>query len=314
MLLSASRRTDIPAYYGEWFVNRLKAGYALVRNPMNAAQLFSIPLSPDIVDCIVFWTKDSCNFMPFLPLLDEMGYRYYFQFTLTPYGKDIEPGLREKTAIEETFIALSEKIGRERVLWRYDPIIINDSLPVDAHKAHFRRLCQKLSPYTQKVTVSFLDLYPKLRSPLLREASPAEMAELAGFIGRTAAEYGLNAAACCEKADLTPYGIARASCIDKALVEKLCGCPLHTAPDKNQRPGCGCDQSVDIGSYNTCPGGCIYCYANPAAGPQGASPAVLRRFARHNPRSELLTGEVQPEETVKKRELRSDKILQQKML
>lgn len=124
MILSASRRTDIPCYYSEWFINRLKAGYVFTRNPMNHAQISRINLSPDIVDCIVFWTKDPANMLDRLHILDEIGYKYYFQFTLTPYGKEIECSLREKSQIIETFIKLSETIGKDKVLWRYDPIIL----------------------------------------------------------------------------------------------------------------------------------------------------------------------------------------------
>src|SRR5665647_2342080 len=116
MILSASRRTDIPAYYSEWFMNRLQSGYVLTRNPMNHAQISKITLSPDVVDCTVFWTKDPVNMLGKLPLLDKMGYKYYFQFTLTPYGKDIERSLRDKSLIIETFIHLSKIIGKDRVL------------------------------------------------------------------------------------------------------------------------------------------------------------------------------------------------------
>lgn len=128
MILSASRRTDIPCYYSEWFMNRIRAGYVLTRNPMNHAQLSLISLSPDAVDCIVFWTKDAKKMLPHLNELDRIGYKYYFQFTLTPYNKTIEKNLRDKMEIEDTFIELSKKIGKERVIWRYDPIILNETL------------------------------------------------------------------------------------------------------------------------------------------------------------------------------------------
>jgi hypothetical protein len=128
MILSASRRTDIPCYYSEWFMNRLKEGYVLTKNPMNPAQVSRLTLSPDTVDCIVFWTKDPLPLLDKLPILDDLGYHYYFQFTLTPYGKDIERGLRDKKGIISTFRQLSSYLGKDRVIWRYDPIIINDEL------------------------------------------------------------------------------------------------------------------------------------------------------------------------------------------
>lgn len=304
MILSASRRTDIPAFYADWFMRRVEAGFVLTRNPMNHAQLSRIPLSPETVDAIAFWTKDPQPMLDRLPALDAVGYRYYFQFTLTPYDRTLERGLRNKTEIESTFITLSKQLGRERVVWRYDPIILNDTLDVSWHREQFSRMCGVLAPYTDTVTISFVDLYAKCRSPLLREITPAEMAELAGFIGETARTHGLRATACCEKTDLTPYGIEKASCIDKARLEKLCGCPLALIPDKNQREGCGCVQSVDIGTYNTCVNGCVYCYANRSPS------AAARQHARHDPGEPLLLGGVLPGETVTERRFSSAKIRQ----
>jgi hypothetical protein len=208
MILSVSRRTDIPCYYSEWFINRIHAGYLLTRNPMNHAQLSRISLSPDIVDSIVFWTKDAANMLPYLDELDRLGYRYYFQFTLTPYGKDIEQNLRAKWDIEDTFIMLSKRIGRERIVWRYDPIILNDNLDIEYHKTEYYRMCEKLSRYTDMVTISYVDMYPKLKTTLIRPIVTNEIAELSEYIGFTAKEFGLRAVACCEKDDLMQYGIS----------------------------------------------------------------------------------------------------------
>lgn len=306
MILSASRRTDIPCYYSEWFVNRLKAGYVLTRNPMNYAQLSRIPLTPDIVDCIVFWTKDAENILPYLKTIDDLGYKYYFQFTLTPYNNIIEKNLRDKSDIEDTFIFLSRQIGKERVLWRYDPIIINDTLTVEYHKEHFLRLCDKLNMYTKSVTISFVDIYSKLKTSLIRKISDEETAQLSEFIGKTAKSYGLTAKSCCE-ANLTSYGINKSSCIDKNLIEKICGCPLELQKDKNQRDGCGCYESIDIGAYNTCFNVCIYCYAN------NSMQTALKRYNSHKPESELLIGTVADGENIKDRKVKSNKINQMKL-
>lgn len=284
MILSASRRTDIPCHFSAWFMNRIRAGYALVRNPINAAQLFRVPLSPDVVDCIVFWTKDPTPFLTSLDELEARGYRFYFQFTLTPYGRAIEPGVRRKSELEQTFAVLSKKVGRGRVVWRYDPIILNDEMDIAYHKAQFVRLCERLSPYTDTVTMSFVDLYSKLKTPLIRAITQHEQVELARFIGDTAASFHLRAVACSETADLAPYGIERASCIDRRRIERICGAPLKVTPDKNQRKSCGCLESIDIGAYNTCVNGCIYCYAN------NGTARAEKRFAAHDPESELLCG------------------------
>lgn len=304
MILSASRRTDIPCFYAEWLMNRLRAGYALTRNPMNHAQLARVPLTPDIVDCIVFWTKDAANLLPRLGELDARGYRYYFQFTLTPYDRAVEPNLRAKAEIEETFRALSKRVGSRRVVWRYDPVILNDSLGVEWHKARFQRLCGRLAGYADTVTISFVDLYPKLKTGLIRAISTAERAELAGFFAETARQHGLRATACCEADDLRPYGIERASCIDRERIEAMLGCGLEAPPDRNQRPGCGCCRSVDIGAYNTCGNGCVYCYANHSAA------SVRRNRAAHRPDGELLLGEVLAGERITERPFVSDAVRQ----
>lgn len=303
MIVSASRRTDIPCCYAEWLMKRIREGYALTRNPMNRAQLSRVPLTPDVVDCIVFWTKDAANLLPHLDELDALGYRYYFQFTLTPYGNDLERNLRPKSEIEECFRALSNRIGRERVVWRYDPIILNDTLTAAYHKAEFQRLCGRLSAFTDTVVISFVDLYAKLKrqadrgGTVIRPASGGETAELAGYIGRTAAEYGLHAAACCEMGDLTQYGIVRSSCIDRKRIEKICGCALDIGTDNNQRKGCGCAQSVDIGAYNTCRNGCIYCYANDSRRARGLC----------RPESALLAGEIAVGEKIADKKVKSNR-------
>lgn len=302
MIISASRRTDIPCYYSEWFMKRIRAGYVLTRNPMNPSQVSRITLSPEVVDCIVFWTKDALNIFPHLKVLDELGYKYYLQFSLTPYGRDIEKNLRDKSEIIDTFKALSGQIGKRRIIWRYDPIILNDTLTVEYHMEHFSRMCGILSSYTDRVTVSFVDMYPKLKTDLKREITDGEIAVLSTFIGKTAREYGLYVSACCERTDLAKYGIGRASCIDKELIEDICGCPLKLTQDKNQREGCGCAESVDIGAYNTCANGCVYCYANNSIQSAG------RRLNAHSPDGEMIAGELDEGLAIKERVLKSNKI------
>lgn len=297
MILSASRRTDIPCYYSEWFINRLKEGYVLTRNPMNHSQVSKIELSPDIIDCIVFWTKDAKNIMPYLKILESMKYNYCFQFTITPYGRNIEKNLREKAEIEDTFIALSNAIGKDRVSWRYDPIILNEDLTINYHKDKFERLCDKLYKNTGSVTISFVDLYKKLKTNIVRTICEIEMAELGEFIGQTAKKYGLTAKACCEKMDLTAFGIEKASCIDCTVIEKICGYKLDIKTDKNQRENCGCAESIDVGTYNTCKNGCVYCYANHCEN------SVEANMKMHNSNSEMLNDALKAGEKVKDRRI-----------
>lgn len=305
MILSVSRRTDIPCFYSEWFFNRVQAGYVLTRNPLNPLQITRVPIRPDVVDCMVFWTKDPQNMMAKLPRLDKQGYAYYFQFTITPYGKEIEPNLRSKSEIIETFCQLSQLLGKSRVIWRYDPIIVDTRRTVDFHKEQFEQLCEKLSGYTERVIISFLDLYAKLKQKPLRQAMEWEKQEIAQQIAKTAQKYGLVVQMCCEDAKFLSYGIQRAHCIDRELIEKICGDKIAAAPDKGQRPGCGCCESVDIGRYHTCKNGCIYCYAN------HSEREIAKTVSRHSPKGEFLIEEKFPGETISKKQFvsyRSDQL------
>jgi len=292
MILSASRRTDIPAYYSDWLLNRLNAGFVLTRNPMNHAQISKIILNPDVIDCIVFWTKDPLNMLNKLVAIDRLGYKYYFQFTLTPYGKSIEKGLRDKEEIIKTFCELSDRIGRDKVVWRYDPIIINDMFDFKYHKEQFTRLCSKLGNSAKQCVISFVDIYPKLKTDVLRVISTDEMIELGKMISSVAKDFGITVTACCENSFLYEYGIEQASCIDRVQIESICGYSLNIKKDKNQRNSCGCFESIDIGAYNTCRNGCVYCYAN------YSSVSVDNNSKRHNPEGELLIGQVRDNDKI----------------
>ena len=183
MIISASRRTDIPTYYSTWFFNRLQEGYVLVRNPLNIHQVSKISLDPDVIDGIVFWTK---NPIPMLDKLDRLkDYVYYFQFTLTSYGKDVETGIPSKKAvIIPAFQRLSDAIGPDRVIWRYDPIFLSETYSADYHIRFFEELAKKLSPYTKKCTISFIDMYRKTQKNVaglsMREFPVQLQDELAG--------------------------------------------------------------------------------------------------------------------------------------
>lgn len=302
MIISASRRTDIPTYYSEWFMNRIREGYALARNPMNAHQVSRISLSPEVVDGIVFWTKNPALMLDKLPQLED--YMYYFQFTLNAYEQDVEAGVPLKHKyIVPTFQRLSEMIGPERVVWRYDPILLSDKYTFDYHVKYFELLAKKLAPYTQKCTISFLDMYVKTERNVAGLNIQPWTLELQDAMAKSLAEiahsYGLELETCAEGIELEKYGIKHAHCIDGELFAKLLGCPLKVGKDKNQRKECGCVDSVDIGAYNTCRNGCRYCYANFNA------KMVQNNQQRHNPLSPLLLGELQPDDKVTERKMTS---------
>ena len=300
MLLSASRRTDIPTYHGEWFMQRLREGYALTRNPMNHSQIHRLLLSPEVVDCIVFWTKNATPFLPHLDELDRMGYRYYFQHSLTPYGADMEPGLPPKDQLLEQVSALGRRLGKDRLVWRYDPILLTPRYTISFHKESFTRFCNVLAPCTDEVVISFIDLYTRLRKTQLRACTREEMIELAGFLSEIAASHGMTIRACGEAMDLTPYGVQPGSCIDPRRVERVIGCQLTLEKARGQRSSCGCCESVDIGAYNTCLNGCRYCYAN------YSDESIRRNMKMCDPQSPLLLGQLLKDEVVRDRKVKSN--------
>ena len=304
MIISASRRTDIPTYYSDWLFNRLKEEYVLVRNPMNIHQIGRINLSPNVVDGIVLWTK---NPVPMLNRLSELErYNYYFQFTLTAYDKDVEPNIPSKNnIIIPAFQQLSKLIGREKVIWRYDPIFFNDRYTMEYHCKYFKVLAAKLGEYTEKCTVSFLDLYRNTarntQSLNIQLESKDQQIELMQRFSEIAKAYGIYIDTCSEMIELDKYGITHACCIDRERFERIGNCNLTIRKDKNQRSECGCVSSIDIGTYNTCKNGCLYCYAN------YSYKTVKRNTQVHNPLSPLLFGEVGSEDVIKERKMESFK-------
>lgn len=310
MILSVSRRTDIPAFYADWFFHRLQAGYVLVRNPYRFHAVSRIALSPDVVDGIVFWTKNPA---PMLARLNELrDYSFYFQCTATAYGTDLEVHVPDKDrTVLPAMRRLAEMIGPERVIWRYDPVLLSQKYTVDFHRQRFSQMAKALAGSTKRCVISFLDLYPSMQKEAarlgLRAPDRQEAETLAAYFADIAAHNGIKAETCAENIDLAHLGIAHGCCIDKALLEKIGGFKLHTKKDLNQRPFCGCCASVDIGTYATCPGGCVYCYAN-----RGAA-AAKNAFAAHDAHAPLLLGQLLPDDIVTEKVMRSEKDTQMQL-
>lgn len=303
MIVSASRRTDIPAFYSEWFFNRLNEGYLYVINPMNRKQVSKIILSKDTVDCFVFWTKNPEVMIDKLDILAEKGFSYYFQFTLTPYETDVEPCFKDKNALVKTFRKLSGKIGKDKVIWRYDPILLSDKYTKQFHYEWFEKLCKSLSDYTNLCVISFLDLYNKTkrntRALNLCDISMNDMLQIGEQFSQIAKKYGLRLETCSEEVDLTQYNIDKGKCIDDKLISQIIGKPINVKKDDTQREVCGCVKSVDIGQYNTCKHHCAYCYAN------FSSRQVQENCKKHKVDSELLVGELVGDEKITVREMKS---------
>ena len=307
MILSVSRRTDIPNYYAEWFMNRVREGFLYVKNPMNEHQVSKILINPDVVDCIVFWTKNPKGIMKYLDELEQ--YMYYFQFTLTGYGRDIERNVPDKKKVMiPRFQELSEKIGKERVIWRYDPILFNEKYTEEYHLLAFEQIAESLCGYTSKCVISFVDMYQKNKTFLkengVLKKTDEELRTFAGKLKEIAARYRMTVASCSESLDLTSVGIEHNCCIDKETIERLLGCSIQGKKDKNQRIECGCMESVEVGRYNTCKNGCEYCYAT------YDETSVINNCKNYDPLSPVLCGSINEADKITERKVKSLKNMQ----
>lgn len=296
MIISASRRTDIPAFYGQWFVERLRAGFVYVRNPFYPRQVSMVTLDPGLVAGIVFWTKNPGPLLPLLHIIDDLGYMYFFQFTLTPYDKTLERNLPPKEGLIATFHELAEKLGPQRVVWRYDPIILNRELSLSRHVELFGQLAEELHGSCNRCVISFVDHYAKTKRNTnrmgLQPITEEDMQALGRELAAIASQFNLPLFTCSEQVDLRHWGISPGSCVDGMLIEELTGTKLRFKKDHNQRPACGCVESVDVGAYNTCRHGCLYCYAT------GDHGRAMANWAAHKPESPLLVGQIGPEDQI----------------
>ena len=294
MIVSISRRTDIPAFYTPWLLGRLEEGYALVRNPMNHHRVSRVSLRPDVVDAMVLWTKNPLPLIPHLRALDVLP--YYIQFTLTPYDSEIEPALPEKQELIEAFRFLAAHLGSDHLVWRYDPILFSSRYTSEVHVRVFSQMAQRLEGCTDTCVVSFLDAYrccaPALRQHGLVAPTPDQIFPLMQSFSEIARQHGLALRTCCEEVNLSVLNILPSRCIDPVRLERIVHKRLNLKPDRNQRASCGCAASVDIGAYDTCPGGCLYCYARHSLS------TLQRNQGLHDPTSPLLLGHLEPDDVV----------------
>ncbi len=270
MIISASRRTDIPAFYSKWFINRVRKGWCDVPNPFNRAQVSKVSLAPRDVDAFVFWTRNPRPLIPRLDELDGLGFRYLFLITLIGYPRGIDPRSPGPEVSIANFHDLASRIGPERVTWRYDPILLSDITGPEFHEENFRRIARALRGTTNRCVISFVNVYRKARKRL-EEAVPGGLAafdpglprtsELLRTISAAAREEGMRVFNCAGGHDLSPFGILPSRCIDGEFIGNLFSVPVKAVKDPSQRAECGCTVSRDIGMYDTCLYGCSYCYA-----------------------------------------------------
>lgn len=301
MIISASRRTDIPALYPEWFVNRLRAGEVLVPNPYNRKKVKQIFLSPETVDCIVFWTKDPAPLLPYLREITDMGYEYYFQVTITDYEEDVEPNTSCTADVMATFLLMSERLGKERMDWRFDPILLTRKYSVSYHLEQFEMMCRWLGGAASRCIISFIDTY---KNCPYQELGEKDIFALASGLGKIAMKYQLPLYTCAEEMNLERFGIGHSACIDKAKISSLIGYKLDLRRDTGQRKECRCVESVDIGTYHTCIHGCKYCYAT------GSPENARSKYQQHDPESPLLVGHLRGDEVITKQNAVSGKDMQ----
>jgi len=267
LIVSATRRADIPAHYAEWFMNRIRAGWCAVPSPFNSRQVSRVNLSPGEVAAFVFWTRDPRPLMPHLKELEALGHRFVFQFTLVEYPANLHPGMPPLTGRLEAFKRLAGCIGPERVLWRYDPIVLTDETDTGFHRLSFENICRNLAGHTRRVTVSLMEPYLKTRRRLAHAGAnllaPGDEALSALFtdMAALARKMDMEPVSCADGAGLDRLGFSPGACVDSALLERLFGLTALGGKDSGQRSACLCAKSRDIGMYDACPAGCAYCYA-----------------------------------------------------
>jgi len=298
VIISASRRTDIPAFYTPWLLRRLQQGHALVRNPVNTRLVYHVPMTGENTRCIVLWTKNPAPLLDRLGELEDFGIPFYFLFTLTGYGPELERNLPDKREILRTFLALARRLGPERVVWRYDPILFTSEYSPSAHLKRFGELCRELGGSTRRCMVSFLTMYNKCKRNLasfqLIELAAEEKAALAAEMNRLAAGQGIELSSCASE-EFVEAGVPAGKCVDDQLISRISGRELRGRKDRSQRSACRCVESVDIGAYDTCVHHCLYCYAN------SNYENALRRRGLHDPQSPLLYGSLAQEDQLLER-------------
>ncbi len=287
MIIDTGNRTDIPAFYSKWFMNRIREGFVMVRNPYDPDQVTRYRLDPEVVDVLQFCTK---NPGPMVEHLDELkDFRMFWYVTITPYGKSIEPNVPDKRLVIESFKRVSEHVGKHAMSWRYDPILISDTYSVDYHIDAFERMATELEGYTEQAVISFIDLFEKTKKnfPEAREVAREDRLAIGEAFAETGRRHGMTIRTCLEGTELAQFGIDVSGCMAQHVVEHAIGEKL-IVPKTRHILECDCIMGNDIGAYNSCAHFCKYCYAN------YDKKAVAENMKRHDPDSPFLIGGPMP--------------------
>jgi len=290
LIISASYKTDIPAFYGAWFLRRLDAGYCRIRNPYSGKSGM-VDLSPEAVDGIVFWTRNPKPFMKALEIVEKRHCPFYLQYTITGYPRMIEDAVPPWEQSVSLFRILSGRFGKDSVVWRYDPVLFSSVTDMEFHRRNFRRIASSLEGVASEVVISFTQFYKKTSRRLGKLAAAkgisfydipdGEKTAFAAELASTARTMGMELAICGQR-NLLAEGIKDACCIDPFRLSRIAGKPIIVPSGSTHRKDCGCYPARDIGEYDTCLHGCEYCYA------VSDRNRVLDNFRKHDPESEYL--------------------------
>ena len=299
MILNTGLRTDIPGFFSEWFYNRIEDGFVYVRNPYAKNQIYSYRLDPELIDCIIFCTKNPKPMFENLEKIDK--FNQYWHITITPYEKEIEPNVPPMNDVLESFKYLSKKLGKENVTLRYDPIFINEKYTLEKHIESFEYIINSLSGYTTEAIISFIDLYEKTKRnfPKAREVTKDERLKLGKEFAQIGKKNNITIKTCVEGTELDKFGIDSSGCMTKEVIERAINKNLNIPKQKARNGECYCLLNNDIGEYNTCDHGCLYCYAN------SNKRLVKRNLKLHDPKSPILIGEIKEDDIIKEMKQKS---------
>ena len=293
MIINTGARTDTVQYYTEWLLRRFREGYVYTRNPLFPNKVTRYDLTPEKVDCVEFCSK---NYRPILKDLHEITDRFntHFQYTITAYGKDIEPRVSSIDDSIQTLYELEEQVGRQRICWRYDPVLLTGKYTVERHLETFEYMCGRLAGHVDRCIFSFVEMYRKLdvNMPELLPISDHDKEKIAEGLGRIANEYGIPIQTCGTNGDFTRYGIMPSGCMTLEMLGKANGVEFRNLKHRGMREGCHCIESRDIGAYETCPNGCRYCYANKS------HRKAEENYRLHDPRSPIIIGRIKDDDVI----------------
>ncbi len=285
MIINTGSRTDTVQYYTQWLLKRFEEGFVYSRNPIFPNKVIRYELNPEVVDCIIFCSK---NYEPILPYIKTITAKFntYFHYTITAYGKDIEPNVPDIDKSIETLIKLSEIVGKQRIGWRYDPILLTEKYTKEIHYETFNYMTKEISPYIDRCIFSFVEIYKKLKKnmPEIILLTDNDKTEIAKHIGSIAKKYNMTIQTCATTGDYEQFGILKSGCLTSEILGQANNIQFKKIKHSGNRKGCNCMENRNIGDYDTCPNGCKYCYAN-----QNSEIAKIN-FTKHDPNAPFILG------------------------